>query len=396
MDIEDVVSREYETFEPDTRASKIKGFFQESGDEAVVIEGDEYEGVVTRRMLISSHVDPDEKAGSLVGNPPRVGRREDVRETARLMVESDFKVLPIEEGNDVVGVVTANGLLRDVNSQLNVLSVEDVYTQDLISVTPETTVGRVINIFRENAVSRVPVIDAGDLVGIVSLYDILGFSVREETPDKGGGGGDTGRHGNAGGDHGGFGPRHGDADKMLDIPAEDVMNSPVETTTTDEDLDAATKRMLDRDFSSLVVVGEDGGPAGIITKTDVLRSLTWTDESHMDVQISNVEFLEPMTADDVAEMLEEVADKYAEMQVLHTHVHLKRHKEKMRGNPLILARVVIYTNKGQFVVKGEGYGPRNALRIARDKLERRVLESKGVRRQDRDAERLFKEMGGYL
>lgn len=393
MDIEEVVSRDYETFEPDTRASKIKGFFQNSGDEAVVVEGDRYEGVVTRRMLISSHVNPDEKAGSLAGNPPRVGRREDVRETARLVVESDFKVLPVEEGDRVIGVVTADDLLRDVNSQLSVLSVEDVYTQDLISINSETTVGRIINIFRENAVSRVPVVDDGRLVGIVTLYDILGFSVRKEDRDKGGGG--TGeKRGSSGGEHGGFGPRHGDADRMLDIPAEDVMNSPVETTTPDEDLDDATERMLSRGFSSLVVT--DDGPVGIITKTDILRSLTWTDESHMDVQISNVEFLEPMTADDVAEMLEEIADKYAEMQVLHAHVHLKRHKEKMRGNPLILARVVIYTNKGQFVVKGEGYGPRNALRIARDKLERRVLESKGVRRQDRDAERVFKEMGGYL
>ncbi|MCX2819923.1 CBS domain-containing protein [Haladaptatus sp. F3-133] len=394
MDIEEVVSTEYKTFEPDARASKIKGFFQESGEEAVVVEGDGYRGVVTRRMLISSHVNPDEKADSLVGNPPRVGRREDVRETARLMVESDFKFLPVEEGNDVVGVVTANDLLRNVNSQLNVLSVEDVYTQDLITVTPSTTVGRIINIFRENAVSRVPVVDGG-LEGIVSLYDILGFSVREERRDKGGGGTGKSRD-SSGGVQGGFGPRHGDADRMLDIPAEDVMNSPVETTTADEPLDEATERMLNRDFSSLIVVGEDGGPSGIITKTDVLRSLTWTDESHMDVQISNVEFLEPMSADDVAEMVEEVADKYAEMQVLHAHVHLKRHKEKMRGSPLILARVVIYTNKGQFVVKGEGYGPKNALRIARDKLERRVLESKGVSRQDRDAERMFKEMGGYL
>jgi ribosome-associated translation inhibitor RaiA len=100
-----------------------------------------------------------------------------------------------------------------------------------------------------------------------------------------------------------------------------------------------------------------------------------------------------MSHEDVAAMLEDVADKYAEMQVLHAHVHLKRHKENLRGNPLILARVVLYTNKGQFVVKGEGYGPRRALRLARDKLERRVLSAKGVSRKDRDAERLFKDLG---
>ncbi len=394
MDIQDVVSTEYKTFEPDTRASKIKGFFQNSGEEAVLIEGDEYKGIITRRMLISSHVDPKKKASSLVSHPPRIDKHEDVREVARLMVESDFKILPVKEGDTVYGVVTSDELLREVNSQLEVLSVEDVYTQDLVTVTPDTTVGRIINIFRENAISRVPVVDNG-LVGIVSLYDILGFSVREETPDKGGGG--TGeKRGDEGGKHGGFGPRHGDIDKMLDIPAETVMNSPVETTTPDDSLNEATKRMLDSDFASLVVV-EGKSPVGIITKTDILRSLTWTEEdARMDVQISNVHLLEPMTPDDVAEMLEEISDKYADMQVLHASVHLKRHKEKMRGNPLMLAKIILYTNKGQFVVKGEGYGPGNALRLARDKLERRVLSAKGVRRQDRDAERLFKEMGRSL
>ena len=391
LNIEETVKTEYERFGSDTPASKIKGFFEDSGETAVVIGDSRYEGVVTRRRLIASHVDPNEKAGSLAGDPPRVGRREDVREVARLMVESDFKVLPVEEGKDIIGIVTADDLLRDVNSQLDVLDVEDVYTKDLISITSETSVGRIINILRENGISRVPVVDEGRLVGLVSLYDILDFSVRKETPDKGGGG--TGEvRGDAGGDHGGFGPRHGEADRMLDIPAEDVMNSPVETTTPDESLEDATESMLDRSFSSLVVV-EGNDPVGIITKTDILRSLTWDEETRMDVQISNVEFLDPMSNEDVATMLEEVADKYADMQVLHAHVHLKRHKENMRGNPLILARVVLYTNKGQFVVKGEGYGPRRALRLARDKLERRVLSSKGVSRQDRDAERMFKDLG---
>lgn len=391
MKIEDTVTTEYERFGSDTPASKIKGFFEDSGQEAVVIGEDRYVGVVTRRRLISSHVDPDEKAGSLAGDPPRVGRHEDVREVARLMVESNFKVLPVEEGKDVVGVITADGLLRDVNSHLGVLDVEDVYTKDLISITSDTSVGRIINILRENGVSRVPVVDEGRLVGIVSLYDILDFSVRKETPDKGGGGQGQGSSG-SGGDHGGFGPRHGDADRMLDIPAEDVMNSPVETTTPDETLEEAVERMLDMDFSSLVVV-EDGDPVGIITKTDILKSLTWSDESHMDVQISNIECLDPMSREEVAAMLENIADKYSDMQVLHAHVHLKKHKENLRGNPLILSRVVLYTNKGQFLATGEGYGPRRSLRLACDKLERRVLSAKTVSRQDRDAERMFKDLG---
>lgn len=393
MDIEKIVSADYKQFSPDDTVSKVKGYFESSRDKAVLVRGevDAYEGVVTRRELISSHVNPDAKVKSVIGHPPRIDRTEDVREVARLMVESDFKILPVEEGKDIVGVVTAEGLLSEVNSKLSVLTVEDVYTPQLISVTPDATVGKIINIFRENGISRVPVIEDTRLVGVVTLYDILGFSVREERRDKGGGGVGE-KRGSEGVKQGGFGPRHGEADRMLDIPAEDVMNSPVETADRDESLDDATGHMLEMNYSSLVVTDGEK-PTGIFTKTDVLTSLTWTDESRMDVQISNVDYLEPLSPEDVAEMLEKVADKYAEMQVLHANVHLKRHKEKMRGNPLILARVVLHTNKGKFVVKGEGYGPEHALNLACDKLERRVLGKKGVRRPDRDAERMFKELG---
>jgi len=393
LDIEKIVSADYKQFSPEDTVSKVKGYFENSRDKAVLVRGevDAYEGVVTLRQLISSHLNPDAKVKSVIGHPPRIDRTEDVREVARLMVESDFKVLPVEEGKDIIGVVTAEGLLSEVNSKLSVLTVEDVHTPRLISVTPDATVGKIINIFRENGISRVPVIEGTRLVGIVTLYDILGFSVREERRDKGGGGVGE-KRGSEGGEQGGFGPRHGEADRMLDIPAEDVMNSPVETADRDEPLNDATGRMLEMNHSSLVVT--DGKkPTGIFTKTDVLTSLTWTDESRMDVQISNVDYLEPLSPEDVAEMLEEIADKYAEMQVLHANVHLKRHKEKMRGNPLILARVVFHTNKGKFVVKGEGYGPEHALNLARDKLEHRVLGKKGVRRSDRDAERMFKELG---
>lgn len=383
MDIEEMVSTDYEEFSPDTRVSKLKGFFDRTNAKAVVIVDSSYEGVVTQRQLISSHLNPDEKARSVMVNPPKVGRREDVREVARLMVEGNSKVLPVLEGDNLNGVVTADTLLEAVNSNLSVLSVDDVYTKDLISVAPSTTVGEIINVLRENAISRVPVIDGKDLVGIVTIYDILDFSVRKERKNKGGGLSDS--------EHGGHGSREGELERMLDIPARDVMNSPVETVSSEESLDVAVDTMLENDYSSLVV--DDGGPRGVITKTDVLRSLTWTEEDHMDVQIANVDLLDMVSREDVVVMIEDAADKYSDMQVQHAHVHLQKHKEKMRGNPLILARINLYTNKGQFIGTAEGFGARHALRLATDNVERQVLSAKGVKRSDRDAERLLKELG---
>ncbi len=386
MDVNDVISTEYDVLEPDTRVSKLKGFFQETGKKAVLVVGDEFEGVVTRRQLITSHFQPEAKLRSITTNPPKVGRHDDVREVARQMVESNSKVVPVFEGDDIVGVVAVDDLLAEVNSNLEVLDVADVYTSELITVGEQTTVGEIINRFRENAISRVPVMDdSGDLVGIVTLYDMLGFSVRDEDRQQGSGSND--------GQPGGQGTRQGEPDRMLDIPAVDIMNSPVETTTTDASLADAVEKMLANDYSSLVVVG-DVGPSGMLTKTDVLRALTWQEEEHtMPVQVTNVDLLGTMEREDVAEMVSEVTDKYQDMQVLHAHVHLKQHKEQMRGNHLIHSKIILHTNKGQFVATGEGFGTRHSLRLARDRLERKVLGEKGVKRSDRDAERLFKELG---
>ncbi|MDY7081105.1 MAG: CBS domain-containing protein [Halobacteria archaeon] len=384
MDIENIVSKDFKEFEPETRVSKVEGFFDETNTKAAIIIDSNYEGIVTQRQLISSHLNPDEKAKSIMTNPPKVGRREDVREVARLMIESNSKTLPVFEGKNLFGVITADALLREVNSNLSVLSVDDVYTKDLTSVTPETTVGKVINTLRENGISRVPVIENGNLEGIVTRYDIIGFSVRDMNKDNKGGG--------MGEDHGCHGSRGGESSRMLDIPARDIMNSPVETVESDENLETAVEKMLEMDYSSLVVV-EGGKPEGILTKTDVLRSLTWTEEKRMDVQIANIDLLDMMSREDVVKLFEDVSDKYSDMQVLHAHVHLQKHKENMRGNPLILARMILHTNKGQFVGTGEGYGAKHAIHLARDKVERQVLSEKGVKRSDRDAERLLKELG---
>jgi ribosome-associated translation inhibitor RaiA len=66
------------------------------------------------------------------------------------------------------------------------------------------------------------------------------------------------------------------------------------------------------------------------------------------------------------------------MQVHHAHVRLKQHKERIRGTPLIQAQIRLRTSHGQLAGSGEGYGANHAFHVALDKLERNVLERKGV------------------
>lgn len=384
MDIADAVTTEYLEFEPSTRASQLRGAFDQAETaRVVVIVGDDgFEGVVSHRELLGSHRSPDQKARSVMRSAPSVNRTEDVRETARLMVESELELLPVFEGEDLCGVVTERRLLRQVQPYLDALTVEDSFTRDLVSVTPETTVGEAIHTLQEHAITRVPVIEEREVVGMVSIDALVDFTVREMHHEQGGAPDGFDAHGGSGSHsgfrtHRGFGERAGSAARMLDLPARDVMTRPAETIGLERPLDQAATRMLDGTYSPLVVTSSDvTWPLGLVTTTDLLRALTWTAEDHTPVQVFRVHLLDDLSRETIAERVDEIDRKYGEMDVFEATIVLHEHEERLRGTPLLRATIRLFTDKGRFSASGEGYGARAAFDEAADTVEKTVLENK--------------------
>jgi CBS domain-containing protein len=300
------------------------------------------------------------------------------------MIGSDAKTLPVFDDEEIVGVVTADAVLEAVRPYLDAVTVEDAYTSELTSVTPETTLGKALNTLREAHIAHLPVVEGTDLVGMVSLYDVIDFTTRGGHKSQGGSSGGFGGRGggsrSAGGPSGGFGSREGDADRMLDLPVRNVMSETVATIDRAAPLDEAVEAMLDRGISSLVVTGESDDPIGIVTKTDVIEALTWEREDRRAVQVFGLDLLDEMSYDDVAALIDDVTAKYGEMTVVKASVQLQEHKEQTRGVPLVLARIRLVTDRGYFTADGEGYGASHALRLAANAIERQVLKGKTYRR----------------
>ena len=377
MDIADIATREFAEVDADKRLGKVRSLFERENPKGIVVTDDgEYEGIVNQRQLVQSHIKDGAKVRSLVRSAPRVRRHDGVREVARVLVESGAKIAPVFEGDNLWGVITEDDILEAVLENLDALTVNEIYTEDVVSVNDDTNIGRAINLLRENSISRIPVVDDnGRLTGMVTTHDIADFAIRDmERQQKG--------------------DRSGDRDRILDIPVSNIMNSPVETTSTDESVADAVDRMLEYDYAGLVVTNDDDRyVAGIITKTDVLRALTYTEEEHMDVQITNIHLLDTLSREEIRKRIGEVSDKYKKMQVHHAHVRFQKHKERMRGTPLIQCQIRLRTNKQQVAASGEGYGADTAFRVALDKLERRVLELKGVRADEEYRGHLLRKLG---
>ncbi|MCY4732777.1 CBS domain-containing protein [Natronomonas gomsonensis] len=378
MNIADIATPEYIQVDDDERLGKVRSIFERENPKGVIVTNDEtYAGVITERQLVQSHIEDDAKVSVMMRNAPKVGRTDDVRDVARMLVEGGTKVAPVFEGEDLWGIISEDAILEAVLDNLDVLTVEQIYTEEVVTLTEDDHVGKAINHLREHGVSRLPVVnESGNLTGMVTTHDIADFAVRTmERQQKG--------------------DRSGETDRMLDLPVYDLMNSPVETVTLDATVSDAVEQMFDNDYAGLVVTPDDDDRmvAGILTKTDILRALTYTEEEAMDVQVTNVELLDTLTRENIRTSITEVADKYQDMQVHHAHVRFHEHKERLRGTPLIQCQIRLRTNRGQVAGSGEGYGAETAFHVAIDKLERNVLELKGTRADEEYEGQLLRKLG---
>jgi len=105
--------------------------------------------------------------------------------TDRLLDAGVGSVIVVEDGNPV-GILTESDVLRaarDTGSPLGDIEVRDIGRRPVVTTTLSTAVTTVARLMADEGVKKVPVLDGLDLVGIVTLTDIVWAlpSLRAET-----------------------------------------------------------------------------------------------------------------------------------------------------------------------------------------------------------------------
>ncbi|MFG2468534.1 CBS domain-containing protein [Streptomyces canus] len=106
--------------------------------------------------------------------PVTVEPQTSVTAVARIMRDQDLGAVLVTDGDELRGLVTDRDLVvRSLaeGGDPEQTTVADACSDDLVTVTPEDDLDHAIELMREHAVRRVPVIDHGHPVGIVSLGD---------------------------------------------------------------------------------------------------------------------------------------------------------------------------------------------------------------------------------
>jgi len=93
---------------------------------------------------------------------------------ASVMDWQHIRHVPVEDQEGrLVGLVTHRGLLRTMINNTKVTTVREIMLTNPVTVSPSTSSLEAIEIMRNNRVGCLPVVEAGELVGIVTSYDFL-------------------------------------------------------------------------------------------------------------------------------------------------------------------------------------------------------------------------------
>jgi CBS domain-containing protein len=106
---------------------------------------------------------------------------------ANVMKERARGSLIVVDDGKPIGIVTERDLVRRViaeDKSISATKIGDIMSSPLISVGPEATISSAANVMYKNGIRRLPVIEEGRLLGIVTSTDLARTMQREGEKDE--------------------------------------------------------------------------------------------------------------------------------------------------------------------------------------------------------------------
>jgi acetoin utilization protein AcuB len=97
-----------------------------------------------------------------------------IRDALTVMKKHSVRHLPVMDSGDLIGIVTLGDLKQSIlASMIEQLKVNDVMVRDPFTITPDTSLEKAARIIYEKQIGCLPVMEEGTLVGILTVNDIL-------------------------------------------------------------------------------------------------------------------------------------------------------------------------------------------------------------------------------
>ena len=169
-----------------------------------------------------------------------------------LMYEKNVGGLPIvDEDSRIKAIITEEDFVRFCRGLDTGLAVESFMSPNVVTAPAQTTIEKMTRMIIQKGFRRMPVVQDGVLMGMVTASDIMKYLGSGEAFEK---------------------VVTGDIGEVMSQPIKILIKRSLLTTDKKVDLGQAARKMLDSDIGSLPVM-DKGSLVGILTERDYVRAL---------------------------------------------------------------------------------------------------------------------------
>jgi CBS domain-containing protein len=121
-----------------------------------------------------------------------LNRTDDLETAEQLFKQNHIRHIPVVSGNVIVGMLSYTDLLRisfadavnDDETEVdtivyNMFTIDQVMTKNVMTVNSETTIQDVAKILAKNEFHALPIVDNGELIGIVTTTDLINYLLEQ-------------------------------------------------------------------------------------------------------------------------------------------------------------------------------------------------------------------------
>ena len=111
----------------------------------------------------------------MVSNVVTIDPDKTARDAARLMADNGISSVIVMKGNEIIGIVTERDLVRKVcanDISSSKVSITSVMSSPVITAESDLPIEAAVQRMFNNRIRRLPVVEDGKLVGIVTISDI--------------------------------------------------------------------------------------------------------------------------------------------------------------------------------------------------------------------------------
>ncbi len=119
-------------------------------------------------------------ADIMTREPVTISPNTNLLDCAKMMVKKKVGSLILAEKKKFVGIITQKdilwALIKKSQKDLSKIKASEISPKKLITINPKATISDAISRMKNKKFSRLPVVQEGNLVGMITIKDILNFN----------------------------------------------------------------------------------------------------------------------------------------------------------------------------------------------------------------------------